>query len=715
MESQSQATATVAYHTEHKRRFPVGAEIVGGRINFRVWAPGRERVELVIEQPEPQAVEMTADEEGYFTAFVHHPNRPVRYRFRLDGEDTLLPDPASRFQPEGPHGPSEVIDPSRFVWTDADWPGPTLDGRVIYEMHVGTFTPEGTWRSAAGQLPELAAAGIDLIEMMPVADFPGRFGWGYDGVDLFAPTRLYGRPEDLRNFVDAAHRLGLGVILDVVYNHFGPDGNYLKAFSPAYFTDRYKCEWGDAINFDGPGSGPVREFFIANACYWIEEFHFDGFRFDATQQIFDETQPGIVAEITSRARRYAGRRIVMIAENEPQRAELLGPPDQGGAGLDGLWNDDFHHAMRVALTGRNEAYLSDYRGSPQEIVSAARHGFLYQGQRSRWQNKPRGTPSFHIERARFIGYIENHDQIANSAWGSRLIRTVAPGKYRAAMTLLMLGPWTPMIFQGQEFGASTPFLYFADHKPDMAEFIAKGRREFLSQFPSISDGAMIQFLAEPGREETFVQSRLNLHERQENFRFYSMFKELARLRRTDEVFSLRGAGIEGAVLSDRAFVLRFFGHGGDRLLIVNLGARSALCACSGALAGPAPAAGLGHALFDRGPPVRGLGHRPHPARRRLAHPGRIGNGPGVEGRRQGVTIVERKYGNLEIEEDLAFQQRTWKVERAGWVLMALIALASDRRTDRQRAPEQDQQGRRRESPGSSTSDSFISILPLRFT
>ncbi|MGE5294880.1 MAG: alpha-amylase family glycosyl hydrolase, partial [Solirubrobacterales bacterium] len=466
----------------------------------------------------------------------------------------------------------EVIDPGRFAWTDADWPGLGLEGRIIYEMHIGTFTPEGTWQAAAEQLPDLVDAGIDLIEMMPIAEFPGQFGWGYDGVDLFAPTRLYGRPDDLRAFIDAAHGLGLGVILDVVYNHFGPDGNYLKTFSRNYFTDRYNCEWGDAINFDGPDAGPVREFFIANACYWIDEFHFDGFRFDATQQIFDASRPGIIAEVVANARRTAGRRrVVMIAENEPQRAELLDPIGQGGSGLDGLWNDDFHHTMRVAITGRREAYFSDYRGSPQEIISAVRHGFLYQGQRSRWQNKPRGTPSFDIERSHLIGYIENHDQIANSAWGSRLIGMVAPGRYRAAMTLLMLGPWTPLIFQGQEFGASTPFLYFADHKPEIARFITKGRKEFLSQFPSIADG-VLEFLAEPGREGTFAQSRRLSRERRENFRFYSFFKDLVALRRNDEVFSLYGKGrIEGAVLSDRAFALRFFGRERDRLLIVNFG------------------------------------------------------------------------------------------------------------------------------------------------
>ncbi|MEN6338443.1 MAG: malto-oligosyltrehalose trehalohydrolase [Phycisphaerales bacterium] len=573
MQRQSQATRAAVLHAEHGRRFPIGAETLDGRISFRLWAPAHDKVEIAIEQPEPQTIDMIAEEGGYFGATIDEPDEPVRYRFRLDGRDRLLPDPASRFQPEGPHGPSEVIDPTRFPWTDAPWPGLGLENRIIYEMHIGTFTPEGTWRAAAKQFPELVEAGVDLIEMMPIAEFPGRFGWGYDGVNLFAPTRLYGRPDDLRSFVDAAHGLGLGVILDVVYNHFGPDGNHLKTFSPSYFTDRYKCEWGDAINFDGPDSAPVREFFITNARYWIEEFHFDGFRLDATQQIFDSTQPGIIAEIVRNARQAAGsRQIVMIGENEPQRIELLDPIDRGGSGLDGLWNDDLHHAMRVALTGRSEAYFSDYRGSPQEIISAARHGFLYQGQRSCWQSKPRGTPSFGVDRCRLIGYIENHDQIANSAWGTRLIELVAPGRYRAAMTLLMLGPWTPLIFQGQEFGASTPFLYFADHKPDMARFIAKGRREFLSQFSSIADGVMMQFLAEPGREDTFAQSRLNPRERQRNFRFYNLFKDLVALRRTDEVFSLCGKErIEGAVLSDRAFVLRFFGPGMDRLLLINFG------------------------------------------------------------------------------------------------------------------------------------------------
>ncbi len=558
----------------HRRRFPIGVEVIDGQIDFRVWAPNWEKAELVIEAPETQVVSMTSDDRGYFSAAVPDPGGTVLYRFRPSGQALLLPDPASRFQPDGPHGPSEVIDPTGFVWTDEHWRGPPLLGQIIYELHVGTFTPEGDWQAAARQLPELAAAGIGLIEMMPIADFPGRFGWGYDGVALFAPTRLYGRPDDLRHLINAAHQLGMGVLLDVVYNHLGPDGNYLRDFSTPYFTDRYQCEWGDALNFDGPGAQPVREFFVTNARYWIEEFHFDGFRLDATQQIFDASKPGILAELTDSARRSAaGRSLLVIGENEPQRVELLAAPERGGAGLDALWNDDFHHTLGVALTGRKAAYYSDFGGSPQEIISTARHGFIYQGQQSRWQSHPRGTPSFTTEHHRFICYLENHDQVANSTWGLRMGQVTSPGRHRAATALLLLGPWTPLIFQGQEFAATTPFLYFADHRASFAEAVAQGRIQFLRQFPSLAVEGMERYLADPGREDTFRRSKLDFRERETNFRFVNMFKELVTLRKDDEVFALQGqGGVEGAVLSDRALVLRFFGDGTDRLLMVNFGA-----------------------------------------------------------------------------------------------------------------------------------------------
>src|SRR5213078_3325856 len=295
------------------------------------------------------------------------------------------------FQPEGPHGPSQIVDSSAYRWKRGAWNGVRIEGQVIYEMHIGTFTSEGTWNAAREFLPELADMGITLLELMPVAEFPGNFGWGYDGVDLFAPTHLYGAPDDLRAFVDWAHSLGLGVILDIVYNHFGPDGNYLGAYSNDYLTREKENDWGDSINFDGPDSQPVREFFITNGRYWIEEFHFDGFRFDATQDVHDESDEYIIGAVGRAARLAAGQRsIVLVAENEPQEAKMVRPRSEGGDDLDGLWNDDFHHSAYVALTGRNEAYYTDYHGAPQEFISAAKYGYLYQGQPYSWQESQRG-------------------------------------------------------------------------------------------------------------------------------------------------------------------------------------------------------------------------------------------------------------------------------------------------------------------------------------
>src|SRR6516162_8757457 len=323
-------------------------------------------------------------------------------------------------------------------------------------MHIGTFAAEGSWGAAMGELPALAELGITCIEIMPVAEFPGRFGWGYDGVGLFAPTRLYGGPIDFRRFVDCAHALGIAVILDVVYNHIGPDGNYLKNFSPAYFSDHYDGVWGDAINFDGPDSGPVREFFIANAGYWIDEYHLDGLRLDATQEIFDRSEDHILAAIVRQSRSAGrGRTIFIVGENETQEARLARAPDRGGYGLDALWNDDFHHSAMVALTGRREAYYSGYRGRSREFVAAAKHGFLYQGQRYQWQQKPRGTPALDLSAESFVVFLQNHDQIANSGTGERCHALTSPGRLRAMTAYFLLMPGIPMLFQGQEFGAST--------------------------------------------------------------------------------------------------------------------------------------------------------------------------------------------------------------------------------------------------------------------
>ncbi|HVS39406.1 MAG TPA: malto-oligosyltrehalose trehalohydrolase [Gemmataceae bacterium] len=555
------------------RRLPVGADVVSSGVRFRVWAPQRRRVEVIFDGDSSSAA-LTPEGDGYFSAHVAAARTGMLYRFRLDGEATLYPDPASRFQPQGPHGPSEIIDPSAFTWTDRAWRGAGLAGQVIYEMHIGAFTAKGTWEAAARELPELADLGATVIEVMPIADFAGRFGWGYDGVNLFAPTRLYGRPDDFRRFVDRAHAAGLGVILDVVYNHFGPDGAYLGAFSKDYFTDRYKNEWGEAINFDGPSSSPVREYFIANAGYWIEEFHIDGLRLDATQQIFDTSAEHILTAVGRKVREAArGRATLIVAENEPQDVRIVRPIEKGGIGLDGLWNDDFHHSAVVALTGRNEAYYTDYHGGAQELVSAVKYGYIYQGQRYQWQKQRRGTAALDVAPQHFVTFLENHDQVANSARGCRLHRLSGPGRLRALTALTLLAPGTPMLFMGQEFAASSPFLFFADHNEKLARLVRQGRAEFLKQFPSLVVFEQQAALADPSDPHTFERCKLDFTERQSHAEWYALHRDLLKLRRHDPVFhAQKPRGLDGAVLAPEAFVLRFFGDGGDdRLLLVNLG------------------------------------------------------------------------------------------------------------------------------------------------
>lgn len=516
---------------------------------------------------------LTAEGNGYFSGARERTAAGTLYRIRLDDEPLLFPDPASRFQPRGHDGPSQVIDPSRFAWSDGEWRGVGRSRQVLYEMHIGTFSAEGTWSAAAAALPWLAELGVTVLEIMPVGEFPGGFGWGYDVAHFFAPTRLYGTPDDMRAFIDRAHRLGLGVILDVVYNHAACVGCFLPAFSRAYFSRRYASDWGNALNFDGDDAAPVREYFRANAEYWIREFHLDGFRLDATQNVYDSSPTHILAEIAACARAAAaGREVLLIGENEPQDASLLAPVAAGGADLDALWNDDFHHAARVALTGRTEAYYTDYRGTPQEFVSAVKRGFLYQGQHYAWQKQARGTPTLALTPDRFVSYLQNHDQVANSARGRRLHELTTAGRYRAATALLLLAPQTPMLFQGQEFAASSPFLYFADNPPEQAAVVAQGRREFLSQFPSIAAGGDA-CLGDPASRHTFERCKLDPGERARHAHAVALHRDLLALRRNDPVFRAEPAcPIDGAVLADEAFALRYFGEGDeDRLIIVNFG------------------------------------------------------------------------------------------------------------------------------------------------
>lgn len=557
----------------------IGAEPIDGGTHFRVWAPKRSRVEVVsVESKKPlwelpvvAGVPLSRENNDYFSGMVPGACAGYRYAYALDGAG-LYPDPTSRFQPFGPHGASEVIDPGLYRWKHTSFSGCSLKGQVIYELHIGTFTPEGTYLSAIEKLKHLRDVGITVLELMPVADFPGRFGWGYDGVNLFAPSRLYGTPDELRTFIDAAHALSLGVILDVVYNHIGPAGNYLGQFSDDYLTDKkHKTDWGAAINYDGENCGPVREYFIENAAYWIREFRFDGLRLDATQAIFDDSRPHILREVRDAITAVAGSRdVFVVAENEDQDGQLMTE-----FGVDGVWNDDFHHSAIVATTGNKQAYYHDYFGRSQEFISATKYGYLFQGQQYRWQRKRRGKSVLGISPERFVTYIENHDQVSNSAFGDRLASIASPAKLRAITALLLLAPGTPMLFQGQEWGTSTPFLFFADHEPDLASLVREGRHKFLAQFPNISTEQVRSQLADPEDAQTFTRCKLDWNElgTTRAQRWLNFHRDLLLLRRSDEAFSLQQYGkVDGAVLTEQAFLLRYFlADNKDRLLVINFG------------------------------------------------------------------------------------------------------------------------------------------------
>ncbi|SFM44759.1 malto-oligosyltrehalose trehalohydrolase [Nitrosomonas communis] len=562
-------------HSNHSAdRVHLGTWINQEGIWFRCWAPKPATVEVVLEEDE-QGYPLTRESNGYWSGLVRNASVGMTYRYRLDKE-RCYPDPCSRFQPQGPHGPSLIVDSGAYAWRDQEWPGVRMRGQVIYEMHVGTFTPGGTFDSAITQLDALKDLGITVIEIMPVAEFPGRWNWGYDGVGLYAPSHVYGDPEALKRFVDEAHQRGLGVILDVVYNHLGPDGNYLPEFSDEYFTDRYNNEWGEALNFDGPGSREVREFFIRNACYWIEEYHLDGLRLDAVHAFQDASPMHIIAELSQAAREAAGTRsIILVAECEAQWVRIIQPIAQGGWGLDAVWSEDFHHTTRVAATGRSEGYFTDYRGSPQELISCVKRGFLYQGQRYQWQRKPRGTMVSHEPAEAFVFFLQNHDQVANQLRADRLHTKTSPGVCRALTTLLLLAPQTPMLFMGQEFGASAPFHYFVDFPPGkLAADIHQGRKEFLAQFPSYGSPAAQAAIVDPSDPSVYERSRLDLSEREYHAEWYALHRDLLRLRREDPVIAQQvREAIDGAVLGTCAFLLRYMGHdGNDRLLLINLGA-----------------------------------------------------------------------------------------------------------------------------------------------
>ncbi len=548
----------------------LGAVWTDGTAQFRVWAPDARAVDVVFEGGDCKSFTLTREHGGYFAGATRTSARLYKYRVDDTGP---WPDPCSRFQPHGVHGPSLLVDPNAFQWRDANWRGAGIERQIIYELHVGTFTPEGTFDAAATKLEYLGDLGVTAVEIMPVAECPGRWNWGYDGVQLYAPYHMYGDHEALKRFVDRAHVRGLAVILDVVYNHLGPDGNYLGHYSPYYFSKRHRTDWGEPFNLDGEHNTGAREFLIGNACYWIAEFHLDGLRLDATQSIFDASKTHLLAELTQRARTVAQpRRILFIAENEPQCSEHLLPVDAGGLGMDAMWNDDFHHSARVALTGSRDGYFHDYHGRAQEFLSCVRRGFLYQGQWYGWQKKSRGSPLHDREAAACVIFLQNHDQVGNTASGVRIHSNAAPARYRALVTLMLLAPQTPMLFMGQEFGASTTFTFFADHAEKLSRQVHAGRREFLSQFGAYADPHLQASIPDPRAERTFLDSKLDWSECGRNVSILNLHRELLRLRSSDPVISRQQvAAIDGATLSEHSLALRWFdAEHGDRLLIVNL-------------------------------------------------------------------------------------------------------------------------------------------------
>lgn len=612
-------------HAMPPRRLPIGAELLADGAHVRVWAPGHRKVTLVVEsgtRSGPREVVLDREPGGYHAAGVPGLVAGARYRFRLGDDPALLADPASRFQPDGPFGPSQIVDPHAFAWSDERWTGIAPERHVLYEMHLGTFTAEGTWRAASAWLGYLADLGITTLEIMPVADYAGRHGWGYDGVNLFAPCRRYGTPDDMRRFVDRAHSVGLAVILDVVYNHFGPAGNQLPAWSSAYQSDR-AGEWGATFNFDGQHSAAVRELVCCNAGYWVDEFHLDGLRIDATQAIDDRSPEHILAGIARAARAAGGtRRIFLVGENEPQDVRLLAPP----IGLDALWNDDFHHTARVAATGVIEGYLHDYRGTPQELVSTVKRGFLYQGQIYPWQRKSRGTSTRGVPRSRLVNFLENHDQVANIGFGERLCSLADPGTLRALTAVLLLAPGLPMLFQGQEHASIEPWRFFADHGNALGAAVRDGRAEFVAQFARLAtpeSQAQLAAIADPTVEATFRSCVIDPRHRRLDHPRVALHRDLLRLRRDDPAFTdPRPEAVDGAVLSDRGFALRYQQPDplGDRLVLVNLGPTLV----AGSVPEPlvAPPAGTGWRLLwsSEDPRYGGHGTSPPVTRERLAIP-----------------------------------------------------------------------------------------------
>lgn len=515
---------------------PFGADVLqDGSVRFRLWAPRAQRVDLCIVG-NVSALSLGRRDGGWFELNTREAAAGALYRFQIDG-GVKVPDPASRFQPQDVNGPSEVVNPATFDWKDGNWIGRPWEEAVIYELHVGAFTPEGSFRAVEGKLDYLRDLGITAIELMPLADFPGHRNWGYDGVLPYAPDSSYGSPEDLKRLIQSAHAKGLMVLLDVVYNHFGPEGNYLHLYAPEFFTKRHHTPWGDAINFDGSESRTVRDFFIWNALYWLEEYHFDGLRLDAAHAIVDDSSPDFLTELAQTTRHRFGekRHIHLILENAENAAHYLHRGSKNQVELyNAQWNDDLHHALHVLITSESDGYYADYSRQPvKNLCRCLSEGFAYQGDYSAFHNSSRGEPSSGLPPSAFVSFLQNHDQVGNRAFGERIEQIARPEAIKAAMEILLLAPFPPLLFMGEEYGATTPFLYFCDFQGELAEAVSQGRRNEFLRFAKFNSPEARTRIPDPNAERTFLRSKLDwdtvscdCHSRR-----FSFYRELLSIRR----------------------------------------------------------------------------------------------------------------------------------------------------------------------------------------
>jgi 1,4-alpha-glucan branching enzyme/maltooligosyltrehalose trehalohydrolase len=526
---------------------PFGCELLPeGGVRFRLWAPAAGTLHVSLEGPETHAeLAMQPVGGGWFELDCAAAQAGTRYRFLLDS-GVYVPDPASRANPDDVHGPSLVVDPLAFDWDDGDWSGRPWEEAVIYELHVGTFSPEGTFAGVQRQLDYLRELGVTAIELMPVADFPGRRNWGYDGVLAFAPDSAYGPPEALKRLVQEAHRRGLMVFLDVVYNHFGPDGNYLHLYAPQFFTQRRHTPWGAAINFDGAHGDLVRSFYVHNALYWLEEYHFDGLRLDAVDSIQQTSTPDVLEQIARAVRTGPGarRHVHLVLENDNNASYCLGArPGESGL-YDAQWNDDAHHALHVLLTGETQGYYADYADdAARHLGRALAEGFVFQGEPSPYRGgRSRGEPSAQLRPTAFVQFLQNHDQIGNRPYGERIARLVEPAPLRAAVALLLLAPSPPLLFMGEEWGAREPFLFFCDFQGDLAARVAEGRREGFARLDRWRDAAARGLTPDPGAETTFDSAQLKWDESAspDHRAWIDLYRDLLRLRAREIVPRLAG-------------------------------------------------------------------------------------------------------------------------------------------------------------------------------